>query len=152
MRFNSAQLIIISIIGFTASLVLHALTILNMYHAGNPEIILLTAGMIIVLLQESRELKDLERNTERPGLVRLIMNQMPHWMKYALILLGFYAFFNFAFAITPDASGGYVSLHVPPYKIRILSGFWIMFYGLSVCVAYAIQKETGAKQKEDMAD
>jgi hypothetical protein len=152
MRFNSGQIIIISIIGFIASLALHLLTILKIYFAGNPEIIILTAGMIIALIQVSRELKNVEQEATGSNKLRLIINQMPHWMKYGLIILGVYSFFNFAQAITPNAGKGYLSLEVPPYKIRIISGFWMLGYAMVSCVVYMLQKVGGTAQNDADTD
>ena len=138
MSISSKQLIIVSAIGFVLSFIIHLSAILNLYQVSNTVIMILTAGILIVWLQSSKNLKAMHKSHPDQHPWKTVFNLCPEWAKYLLYFFIIYAIINFALTMSFGRSDSYVNFDISQNKLRGLSGFWLAFYSLGMIFGYAL--------------
>jgi len=147
MNISPIQLIILSIAGLLISLAIHLLTVLNIYLVSNTIIMILTAGVLIVWLQSSRNLKQLYKSNSGLHPWKAAFKLCPVWAKYLTYFIIIYAIFNFALSMSFKSEGGYIDLTVSQSKLRGLSGFWMAFYTIGLAFGYAVRRHQSSTEK-----
>lgn len=138
MNISPRQLIIISAIGFGISLVVHLLAVFDLYLVPNTVIMVLTAGILIVWLQSSKNLKAMHKSHPDQHPWKTVFNLCPEWAKYLLYFFIIYAIINFALTMSFGRSDSYANFDISQNKLRGLSGFWLAFYSLGMIFGYAL--------------
>lgn len=138
MNISPKQLIIISVIGFSISMVVHLLTVFNFYLVPNTVIMILTAGILLVWLQSSKNLKVLQKAQSNQHPWKTVFTLCPEWAKYLLYFFVVYAILNFAIMMSFDGNSGYINFKVSQNKLSGLSGFWMVFYIAGLIFGYAL--------------
>jgi hypothetical protein len=128
MNLNAKQLIILSSIGLVFSLIIHISTVFDWYQVPNPVIMILTAGILIVWLQSSKNLKLMHKANPDQHPWKTVFTLCPEWAKYLLYFFIAYAILNFAIMMSFEGGKGYVNFKVSQNKLSGLSGFWMVFY------------------------
>lgn len=139
MNISPIQLIILSIMGFVLSLIIHLSAILNIYQVPNTIIMILTAGILLVWLQSSKNLKILHKAYPNQHPWKTVFNICPAWAKYLLYFFIIYGVLNFARIMNFDNGDAYLNFDVSQNKLSGLSGFWLAFYMLGLIFGYALQ-------------
>ncbi|MBN1408857.1 MAG: hypothetical protein JW956_13755 [Calditrichaceae bacterium] len=138
MNLNPKQLIILSAIGLVFSLIIHLIAISDWYQVSNTIIMILTAGILLVWLQSSKNLKVLHKAYPDQHPWKTVFTIGPEWAKYLLYFFIFYAVLNFALMMSFGSSNNYLNFEVSQSKLRGLSGFWMAFYALGLVFGYAL--------------
>jgi hypothetical protein len=139
MNLSVRHLMIVSIAGFFISLIVHILAVLNIYAPPNFVTILLTAGIIIIWLESSKNVKRVFRQNEAVNPWKNAFAVCPARIKYLTCFLILYAFINFVFIMSFKSGEGYIDASISFQKLRGISGFWLAFYALGLSVGYSIQ-------------
>jgi len=132
--------------GFILSLVIHILTVSQVYLVSNLLSMIMTTGILIIWLQSSKELKLLHTIAPDHNLWTYTFGLVPVWLKYGVYFFILYAIFNFIFSAETEPGSGYFNFTVSQPKLRGLSGFWLAFYALGFAVGLAVKK-SGLLQK-----
>ncbi len=152
MNISSKQLIIQSVIGFVLSLIIHLIAIFNLYEVPNIIIIILTAGVLLVWLQSSKNLKILHKAYPDQHPWKTVFTICPNWIKYILYFFIIYAILNFSLKMSFDNGDEYLNFDVSQNKLSGLSGFWLAFYMLGLIFGCALQihlNNTAIKSNEN---
>ena len=149
MNLSPFQLLYFSILGFAASLVIHIMTVMHLYLVSTSIMMIITAGVLIVWLQTSKNMKStLSKNTDiHPW--KFIVQNCPGWMGYFLYFLIVYAIANFALVMNFSTGSGYIDLSVSQPKLRGLSGFWLVFYMLGIMSGQALNCQSPEEKSAD---
>ncbi|MEJ2053167.1 MAG: hypothetical protein P8X42_04530 [Calditrichaceae bacterium] len=139
MNISPIQLIIFSAAGFVCSLLVHLLTVLNFYIVSNTVIMLLTAGILIVWLQSSKNLKAIYRSAPERHPWKTVLGYCPDWVKYLFYFFLVYAIVNFGLTMSFGSGEDYLNFEVSQVKLRGISGFWMTFYISGIIFGYALK-------------
>ena len=139
MNISPIQLILLSAFGFMLSLVIHLLALLNLYLVPNTAIMILTAGILLVWLQSSKNLKILHQAYPDQHPWKTVFNICPEWVKYILYFFIIYAILNFALMMSFGSGDKYLNFDISHSKLRGLSGFWMVFYVLGLIFGYVLR-------------
>jgi len=138
MNLSSRQLIALSGFGFVLSLIIHLMAIFDWYQVPNTIIMILTAGVLLVWLQSSKNLKILQKAYPDQHPWKTLFTMGPEWIKYLLYLFIIYAVLNFALMMSFGSGNNYLNFEVSQSKLRGLSGFWIAFYVLGLVNGFTL--------------
>lgn len=148
MNLSVRHLMIVSTAGFFVSLIVHVLAVLNIYAPPNFVTILLTAGIIIIWLESSKNVKRVFKQNEAVNPWTNAFAVCPAPIKYLTCFLILYAFINFGFIMSFKGGEGYIDASISFQKVRGISGFWLAFYALGLSVGYSIQNfQINSKKK-----
>ena len=137
MQITPKQLAAFGFSGFALSALVHLLALSRLYLVSNITVGALTLGMLAAWLLSSRMIKEGLRAEGNPW--KLIFNRIPVWLRYLFYFILVYALINAAFALPIRAGGGYVDLEVTTAKVRLLSGFWLLFYAFAFIAGSAVR-------------
>lgn len=133
---NKKYIDIVFAAAFFIGLTLHLLIVLMIYYPGNFISMPLTGGMFLAWLFTSSTIKNLH-GAEPPKMsLKDIVQKLPRILRYTLLFFSFYAAINFIITLSVNASQGWVDLDLSHDKLRGISGFWMLFYGLGYAAAY----------------
>ncbi|MBD3224659.1 MAG: hypothetical protein GF313_08010 [Caldithrix sp.] len=140
---SAKQSATIALSGLMISIILHLLTVLQIFHITYTPAMVLTAGMLIMWLQSSKFLK--AGYQLQPGLNpwKNIFAQLHPLSKYFIYFLFIYALINFVYTMSFEAEKGFIETSLSPVKLRGLSGFWLAFYGMGWAFARGYDKMSG---------
>ena len=138
MNISSKQLILISAMGFVLSLAIHLLVAFDLYLVPNMIIMILTAGILLVWLQSSKNLKVMHKSHPDQHPWKTVFNLCPDWAKYLLYFFIVYAILNFTLTLSFGSGDEYVNFDVSQSKLRGISGFWMAFYALGLIFGYVL--------------
>ena len=139
MSIPSKELIILSVIGFVLSLIIHLITIFNLYQVPNAVIIILTTGILLVWLQSSKNLKIIHKAYPDQHPWKTVFTLCSNWIKYIFYFFIIYAILNFSLKMSFGNGDEYLNFDVSQNKLSGLSGFWMAFYLLGLIFGYALQ-------------
>lgn len=148
MKINPRKLMALSLTGFLSSLIVHFLTLTNLYLVSNYVILLLTIGILIVWLQSSENIKWIGGEDTEANPWTKTFNLCPEWLKYATIFLIVYGIMNFIVSADFKPQKGLFDFSVSRQKVRGISGIWMAFYSFGLVAAYARNKLEGAHSDE----
>ena len=137
MNISPRQLIIVSAIGFAISFVVHLLTVFALYQVSNNVIMILTAGILIVWLQSSKNLKVMHRSNPERHPWKTAISLCPEWIKYLFYFFILYALINFGLTMSFGKSDEFFNFEVSQVKLRGISGFWMVFYVLGLIFGFS---------------
>jgi hypothetical protein len=152
MNISPKQLIILSVIGFVTSLVIHLIAIFDWYQISNTIIMILTAGILLVWLQSSKNLRVLHKAYPDHHPWKSVFTFCPEWAKYLLYFFILYAVLNFALIMSFGSGDNYLDFTVSQGKLSGLSGFWMVFYVLGLILGFALKihyNKTKIQSNED---
>lgn len=138
MNISPKQLIILSVIGFVLSLLIHVIAIFDWYPVSNTIIMVLTAGILLVWLQSSKNLKLLHKAYPDNHPWKTVFTLCPEWTKYILYIFIIYAILNFGLMMSFGTGDNYLDFTVSQSKLSGLSGFWMAFYVIGLVFGYAL--------------
>ena len=148
MNLSVRHLMIVSIAGFFISLIVHILAVLNIYTPPNFVTILLTAGIIIVWLESSKNVRRVFKQNEAVNPWKKAFAVCPVPIKYLTCFLILYALINFGFIRSFKGGEGYIDASISFQKVRGISGFWLAFYALGLSIGYSIHNfQINSKKK-----
>jgi len=139
MNISPIQLIIFAAVGFICSIIVHVLAALNLYTVSNTVIMILSAGILIVWLQSSKNLKTIYKSIPEKHPWKSIFSYCPDWAKYLFYFFLLYAVINFGLTMSFGKGDDFLNFEVSQVKIRGISGFWIAFYLLGIIFGYALK-------------
>ncbi len=129
MQLSPKQLSAFGFSGFVLSVLVHVLALSRIYLVSNITVGALTLGMLAAWLLSSRMIKEQPHTEESPW--KIVFIRIPLWLRYGFYFVIIYALVNAAFALPIPAGKGYVDLEVTTAKVRLLSGFWLLFYAFA---------------------
>jgi len=141
MNLSPNRLIYFSLIGLIVSFIIHLLAVMYIYLISTSGMMIVTAGILIVWLQTSKNLKSITRANEDQHPWKYIIANSPQWMHYLFYFLILYAFINFLLIMDFTTGSGFIDLNVSQPKLRGLSGFWLVFYMLGILSGHASKKQ-----------
>lgn len=147
MNISPTQLITFSVAGFICSFIIHVLAALNLYTASNTVIMILSAGILIVWLQSSKNMKTIYKSIPEKHPWKTIFSYCPHWAKYLFYFFLVYAVINFGLTMSFGKGDDFLNFEVSQVKIRGISGFWLAFYLLGIIFGYALKRHYQEKIK-----
>ncbi len=124
--------------GFILSALVHILALSGVYLVSGITVGALTAGMLAAWLFSGRMLKEQPHTEANP--LKAIFTQTPSGLRYAFYFILVYALVNAAFALPVRTGAGYVDLEITTAKVRLLSGFWLLFYAFAFVTGMALGK------------
>ena len=132
MQITPKQLTSFSLSGFVVSLLVHILTLTQVYMVSNITVGALTIGMLAVLLLASKLVKESGDTQENPW--KSVFTNAPPWLRYFFYFILFYALLNTLMGLKIEGEIGYINTDVSASKIRVISGFWLLFYNFGFLV------------------
>ncbi len=132
MQITPKQLSSFSLSGFVISLLVHILTLTQIYLVSSITVGALTIGMLAVWLLSSKQIKESGETQENPW--KSIFVSVPPWLSYFFYFILFYVLLNTLLGLKLESAGGYLDTNVSAGKIRVISGFWLLFYALGFMV------------------
>ena len=139
MNLSPKQLIILSAIGLVFSILIYLLAAFNLYLVSNTVIMIFTAGILLVWLQSSKNLKVLHKAFPDQHPWKKVISLCPEWAKYFLYFVFIYAILNFALMMNFGSGEDYMNFNVSQQKLIGISGFWIAFYTLGIVLGYVLK-------------
>jgi len=136
MNIPVKYLMFVSLAGFVLSLLIHLVTWANLYLISNFTVMIFTAGILIVWLQSSHIIREMNSHDRHPNPWRHIFALCPLWLKYITFFLIVYGVLNFILSAEFNGGNRWIDLQVSRYKIRGISGIWMAFYAIGFVVAY----------------
>jgi len=137
MQLSPKQLSAFGFSGFVLSLLVHLLALSRLYLVSNITVGVLTLGMLAAWLIPSRMIKEQFRTEESPW--KMIFTRTPFWLRYGFYFILVYALVNALFTLPIRTGGTYVDLEITTAKIRLLSGFWLLFYAFAFITGAALR-------------
>lgn len=122
--------------GFVLSLLIHFLTWANLYLVSNFTVMVFTAGILIVWLQSSRTVKEIEPDEVHGNSWSRLFSLCPAWLKYLTFFLIIYGVLNFILSAEFHSGNRWIDLQVSRNKVRGISGIWMAFYAVGFVVGY----------------
>ena len=135
MQITPKQLTSFSLSGFVLSLIVHILTLTKIYLVSNITVGALTIGMLAVWLLSSKLLKESADTQEHPW-KNVFVSASPG-LRYFFYFILVYAVLNILLGLRLESGNGYFDTDVSAGKIRIISGFWLLFYNLGFLVGFS---------------
>lgn len=132
MKLSARQLASFSMAGFVLSLLVHILTLTEIYFVSKISLGALTVGIVAIWLSASAFVKDSAPADENPW--KMVFTSIPDWLRYAFFTIIIYVLVNSFFSFEFKPEKGYLDTSISPSKIRLLSGFWLLFYALGFIV------------------
>ncbi len=132
MQITPKQLTSFSLSGFVLSLLVHILTLTQVYLVSNITVGALTIGMLAVWLFSSKLLKESADTQENPW--KNVFVSAPPGLRYFFYFIAIYVLLNTLLGLKLENNGGYFNTDVSAEKIRVISGFWLLFYNLGFMV------------------
>ena len=126
MKITPKQLASLSLSGLVLSLLVHLLTLIQLYFVSGITIGALTIGMLAAWLLSSRTVRQLSEKEAHPW--KIVFSSIPDWLRYLFFFMVIYALLNTLLSIETDPGSGYFDSQVSPSKIRLISGFWMLIY------------------------
>ncbi len=145
MQITPKQLASFSLSGFIVSLLVHLLTLTHIYLVSNITIGALTIGMLAVWLFSSKLLKESAERQENPW--KDVFVSAPSRLRYFFIFIAVYAALNTLLGLRLENGPGYFDTDVSAVKIRVISGFWLLFYNLGFLVGLSGTTNQGEVKK-----
>ena len=140
MQITPKQLSSFSLSGFSVSLLVHILTLSQVYLVSNITVGALTIGMLAVWVFSSKLVKETAEANE--NIWKNIFVSIPPRLRYFFYFIAIYVLLNTLLALRPQSGYGYFDTDVSAGKIRVISGFWLLFYNLGflVGISKAVEK------------
>ncbi len=132
MQITPKQLSSFSLSGFIVSLLVHILTLSQIYLVSNITVGALTIGMLAVWVFSSKLVKETAEANE--NIWKNIFVDVPPWLRYFFYFIAIYVLLNTLLGLRPESGNGYFDTDVSAGKIRVISGFWLLFYTLGFMV------------------
>ncbi len=132
MQITPKQLSSFSLSGFIVSLLVHILTLSQIYLVSNITVGALTIGMLAVWVFSSKLVKETAEANE--NIWKNIFVDVPPWLRYFFYFILIYVLLNTLLGLRPESGNGYFDTDVSAGKIRVISGFWLLFYTLGFMV------------------
>lgn len=132
MQITPKQLTSFSLSGFIISLLVHILTLTRVYFVSNITIGALTVGMLAVWLLAGKLVKESDGTQENPW--KDVFFTTPRRLRYFFYFILVYTLLNTLIGLKLESAPGYFDTEVSPDKIRLISGFWLLFYNLGFLV------------------
>ena len=132
MQITPKQLSSFSLSGFIVSLLVHILTLSQIYLVSNITVGALTIGMLAVWVFSSKLVKETAEANE--NIWKNIFVDVPPWLRYFFYFILIYVLLNTLLGLRPESGDGYFDTDVSAGKIRVISGFWLLFYTLGFMV------------------
>ncbi|MEJ2546101.1 MAG: hypothetical protein P8Y99_18715 [Calditrichaceae bacterium] len=121
------------------SLIIHLIASFDWYQVSNTVIMILTAGILMVWLQSSKNLKVLHKGYPDQHPWKTVFTLCPEWTKYLLYFFIIYAVLNFSLMMSFGSGDEYLDFTVSQNKLSGLSGFWMAFYVFGLLLGHALQ-------------
>ncbi|HGY55074.1 MAG TPA: hypothetical protein ENK44_05190 [Caldithrix abyssi] len=128
-------LLISAISGLAVSLIIHFLTMFNVYKAPGWLLLSITGWMFLVWMATSGYIKQIGQMDDVRNPWKEAMRHCPDWLEYLTYFFIVYAIINFALSLSFEPTEGFFNLDVPRHKIRGLSGFWLAFFSTGIAIA-----------------
>jgi len=132
MQITPKQLTSLSLSGFIVSLLVHILTLTQIYFVSNITVGVLTIGMLAVWLFSGRLVKQSADTQDNPW--KNVFVSMPPWLRYFFYFILIYVLLNTFLGLKMERGSGYIDMDVSIGKIRVISGFWLLFYNIGFMV------------------
>ncbi len=136
MKLTAKQVSALGFSGFVLSALVHILALSGIYLVSDMTVGALTIGMLAAWLLSGRLIKEQPHIHDNPW--KVIFTRTPLWLRYLFYFILVYALVNAAFALPVPAGKGYVDLQVTTAKVRLLSGFWLLFYAFAFMAGTAL--------------
>ena len=138
--------LVMSAVGFLASLVSHVYALLGLDGPLGDRTMLLHVGIFIVWIPAILASRRLVRDVPQKDMWKATLRGCPEWMRYAFYGLFGYTFLNFALFMfrgagrsTPGGGGA-----AAPSVVRGFSGHWMLFYFAAFAMLYSYVHVEGA--------
>ena len=132
MQITPKQLTSLSLSGFIVSMLVHILTLTQIYFVSNITVGVLTIGMLAVWLFSGRLVKQSADTQDNPW--KNVFVSMPPWLRYFFYFILIYVLLNTFLGLKMERGSGYIDMDVSIGKIRVISGFWLLFYNIGFMV------------------
>jgi len=123
-------------LGFILSLWVHIGAVFGVKVAPDYFFVLLHVGIFVVFLPAVLVAQRLAGNTRRSDFWKVVLKDVPPWLRYAVYACFGYALVNFLFFATRAPAGG-SGASPPTATWRGFSGHWMLFYCISFAILHA---------------
>ena len=123
-------------IGFLLSLWVHLGALFGDRMAPEYFFVMLHAGIFVVFLPAVLVARRVVGNTNRMDFWKVLMKDLPPWLRYLVYATFGYAFLNFFLFLTKVPANG-KGANPPAQMWRGFSGHWMAFYAASFAILYA---------------
>ena len=142
MQITPKQLTSFSLSVFVVSLLVHILTLTQIYLVSNITVGALTIGMLAVWLLASKLVKESGETQDNPW--KSVFTTTPPWLRYLFYFVLVYALLNTLLELKLESGAGYIDTDVSASKIRVISGFWLLFYNFGFMVGISKPAESNS--------